>query len=57
LAGEGELRVEMQKELLLAQGELEQRVLSAAHDTDYVESQIRILQSLQSASARLSSEN
>lgn len=47
------LRREMQNELLLAQAELEQRVLSCPHDTDFVQNQTRILISIQTAARHL----
>lgn len=47
LAGDGALKREMLDELLLAQVEVEQKVLLFPQDTEFVESQIRILRSLQ----------
>lgn len=52
-AQDGELLDEMGKVLLLAQAELEQRVLAAAEDTGYVQGQIEILKSFQWAGGRL----
>ncbi|MFT3991536.1 MAG: tetratricopeptide repeat protein [Luteolibacter sp.] len=54
LAGEVALREEMGREVLLAQYELEKRVLAAPHQSDHVRSQIVILKSLQDISRQLS---
>lgn len=53
LSNDSTLRREMHHELLLAQMELEQRVLSAPQETDYVQGQTRILKSLQRAARQL----
>lgn len=56
LANEAALRHEMRNELLIAQVELEQRVLGAAENSDFVAGQIEVLKSFQRASRRLNLE-
>jgi hypothetical protein len=53
LAADAPLRLEMQRELLLAQVELERRVLAASENSDFVQRQIAVLKSFQLAAQRL----
>ena len=53
LAGDAELRGEMKNVLLLAQLEVERKVLLLPQDTEFFEKQMRVLKSLQGAAACL----